>query len=69
MPKLKSLGFLLWRDRTEMLAGDVWERQIQETIEASGTMVLCLLHRHSSRASLQLNGVMHGRLERGSFRL
>lgn len=40
--QLKGLGFKLWRDRTDMEIGEDWWQQIEEAIESSVTMVLCL---------------------------
>lgn len=39
---LHGLGFALWRDRSEMEGGQNWWQQIQEAIEKSDTMVLCM---------------------------
>ncbi|PJF30449.1 MAG: hypothetical protein CUN51_07970 [Candidatus Thermofonsia Clade 1 bacterium] len=40
--KLQSLGFTLWRDRSDMEGGADWWRQIQEAIENVDTMLLIL---------------------------
>jgi WD40 repeat protein len=40
--KLQSLGFTLWRDRSDMEGGADWWRQIQEAIENVDTMILIL---------------------------
>ncbi len=40
--RLITLGFSLWRDRSQMDAGEDWWRQIQEAIREVETMVLLL---------------------------
>lgn len=40
--ELKSNGFILWRDRSEMESGENWWEQIKEAIRESQTLILCL---------------------------
>lgn len=63
--KLHALGFKLWRDRTEMEAGENWWQQIQDAIRNSATMVLACHQRHWPRQLWQMNGVMLGVKVRG----
>lgn len=40
--KLEGLGFTLWRDLHDLEPGEDWWQQIQDAIQGSETMVLCL---------------------------
>lgn len=55
---LTQQGFRVWRDTTELIAGQHWESMIEAGLKASAAAIVCL-----SRASTEKQGFIHREID------